>query len=144
MDGRSPDDLEIAEAPIAIIQIMMEDHHFDPDKRHLDRCYKNKQTKTAPVEVFNSDIDKARSLLQSINPSRLDDYDQWLKIGMAAHSAGDSLLADWEDLSSKNSKYKPGECAKKWDSFKRSGISLGTLQKFAKEDGWTPPPRVFS
>ena len=127
MDGRSPDDLEIAEAPLAIIKKMMEP----------------KKTKPAPVEVFNSDIDKARSLLQSINPNRIDDYDQWLKIGMAAHSAGDSLLADWEDLSQKNSKYKPGECSKKWDSFKRSGISLGTLQKFAKEDGWTPPPRVF-
>ena len=127
MDGRSPDDLEIAEAPLAIIQKMMEP----------------KKTKPAPVEVFNSDIDKARSLLQSINPNRIDDYDQWLKIGMAAHSAGDSLLADWEDLSQKNSKYKQGECAKKWDSFKRSGISLGTLQKFAKEDGWTPPPRIF-
>ena len=120
MDGRSPDDLEIAEAPLAIIQKMME-----PKKKN----------KPAPVEVFNSDIDKARSLLQSINPNRIDDYDQWLKIGMAAHSAGDSLLADWEDLSQKNSKYKQGECAKKWDSFKRSGISLGTLQKFAKEDG---------
>jgi len=128
MDGRSPDDLEIAEAPLAIIQKMME-----PKKKN----------KPAPVEVFNSDIDKARSLLQSINPNRIDDYDQWLKIGMAAHSAGDSLLADWEDLSQKNSKYKQGECAKKWDSFKRSGISLGTLQKFAKEDGWTPPPRIF-
>ena len=128
MDGRSPDDLEIAEAPLAIIQKMME-----PKKKN----------KPAPVEVFNSDIDKARSLLQSINPNRIDDYDQWLKIGMAAHSAGDSLLADWEDLSQKNSKYKQGECAKKWDSFKRSGISLGTLQRFAKEDGWTPPPRIF-
>ena len=128
MDGRSPDDLQIAEAPLAIIKKMME-----PKKKN----------KPAPVEVFNSDIDKARSLLQSINPNRIDDYDQWLKIGMAAHSAGDSLLGDWEDLSQKNSKYKQGECAKKWDSFKRSGISLGTLQKFAKEDGWTPPPRVF-
>ena len=128
MDGRSPDDLEIAEAPLAIIQKMMD----QPKKK-----------KATPVEVFNSDIDKARSLLQSINPNRIDDYDQWLKIGMAAHSAGDSLLADWEDLSQKNNKYKQGECAKKWDSFKRSGISLGTLQKFAKEDGWTPPPRIF-
>ena len=128
MDGRSPADLELAEAPLAIIEKMMD----QPKKK-----------KATPVQVFNSDIDKARSFLQSINPNRIDDYDQWLKIGMAAHSAGDSLLADWEDLSQKNSKYKPGECSKKWDSFKRSGISLGTLQKFAKEDGWTPPPRVF-
>jgi len=128
MDGRSPSDLELAEAPLAIIKKMMD---------------QQKKAKPVPVQVFNSDIDKARSLLQSINPNRIDDYDQWIKIGMAAHSAGDSLLADWEELSQRNSKYKPGECAKKWDSFKRSGISLGTLQKFAQEDGWAPPPRVF-
>ena len=128
MDGRSPADLELAEAPLAIIGKMMD---------------QQKKAKPVPVQVFNSDIDKARSLLQSINPSRIDDYDQWIKIGMAAHSAGDSLLADWEELSQKNSKYKSGECEKKWASFQRSGISLGTLQKFAKEDGWTPPPRSF-
>ena len=127
MEGRSPSDLELAEVPKAIIEKMMEP----------------KKQKPAPVEVFNSDIDKARSLLQSINPSRLDDYDTWLKIGMGAHSAGDSLLPDWIALSQKNSKYEDGECEKKWDSFKRSGISLGTLQKFAKEDGWVQPPRVF-
>ena len=63
---------------------------------------------------INSDTDKARSLLQSINPNRLDDYDAWLKIGMAAHSVGDnSLLYDWEQLSQKNSKYQSGECEKK-------------------------------
>ena len=100
--------------------------------------------KTPQIQTLNSDTDKARSLLQSINPNRLDDYDAWLKIGMAAHSVGDnSLLHDWEQLSQKNSKYQSGECEKKWASFKSSGVSLGTLQKFAKEDGWTPPPRSF-
>jgi predicted P-loop ATPase len=128
MDGRSPRDLEIAEAPLAIIEKMME-----PKKK-----------KASQIQTLNSDTDKARSLLQSINPNRLDDYDTWLKIGMAAHSVGDdSLLSDWENLSQKNSKYKSGECEKKWSSFKSSGVSLGTLQKFASEDGWTPPPRSF-
>jgi predicted P-loop ATPase len=129
MDGRSPRDIkEIAEAPIAIIEKMME-----PKKK-----------KTPQIQTLNSDTDKARSLLQSINPNRLDDYDDWLKIGMAAHSVGDnSLLHDWEQLSQKNSKYQSGECEKKWQSFKSSGVSLGTLQKFASEDGWTPPPRSF-
>ena len=131
MDGRSPRDIkEIAEAPIEIIKKMME-----PNKKKI---------KTPPIQTLNSDTDKARSLLQSINPSRLDDYDTWLKIGMAAHSVGDdSLLSDWEQLSQKNSKYKSGECEKKWSSFKSSGVSLGTLQKYATEDGWTPPPRTF-
>jgi hypothetical protein len=117
MDGRSPRDIKkIAEAPLAIIEKMME-----PKKK-----------KTPQIQTLNSDSDKARSLLQSINPSRLDDYDTWVKIGMAAHSVGDdSLLFDWEQLSQKNSKYQSGDCEKKWSSFKSSGVSLGTLQKFA-------------
>jgi hypothetical protein len=129
MDGRSPRDIKkIAEAPLAIIEKMME-----PKKK-----------KTPQIQTLNSDSDKARSLLQSINPNRLDDYDTWVKIGMAAHSVGDdSLLFDWEQLSQKNSKYQSGDCEKKWSSFKSSGVSLGTLQKFASEDGWTPPPRSF-
>ena len=114
MDGRSPSDLELAEAPFEIIEKMME---------------QKKKAKTPQIQTYNSDSDKARSLLQSINPNRLDDYDTWLKIGMAAHSVGDdSLLSDWEQLSQKNSKYKSGECEKKWSSFKSSGVSLGTLQ----------------
>ena len=129
MENRSPKDLEIAEAPLAIIEKMME---------------QKKKTTTPQIQTLNSDTDKARSLLQSINPNRLDDYDVWVKIGMAAHSVGDnSLLHDWEQLSQKNSKYQSGECEKKWQSFKSSGVSLGTLQKFASEDGWTPPPRSF-
>ena len=80
MENRSPKDLKIAEAPFAIIEKMME---------------QKKKITTPQVQTLNSDTDKARSLLQSINPNRLDDYDAWLKIGMAAHSVGDnSLLHD--------------------------------------------------
>ena len=128
MEGRSPSDLPLADAPESLLKMMME---------------KKKKTIT-PVQVFNSDSDKARSLLQSINPNRLDNYETWLAIGMGAHSVGDdSLLQDWIELSQKNSKFDPGKCEEKWKSFNRSGISLGTLQKFAKEDGWVQPPKQF-
>ena len=56
MENRSPKDLEIAEAPFAIIEKMME-----------------QKKKTPQIQTLNSDTDKARSLLQSINPNRLDD-----------------------------------------------------------------------
>ena len=89
MDGRSPRDLSIAQAPLAIIKKMME----------------QKKKKITQIKAYDSDSDKARSLLQSINPNRLDDYDSWLKIGMAAHSVGDdSLLQEWEALSQKKRK----------------------------------------
>ena len=120
MEQRSPDDIpEIAEAPTALIEKMFNE--------------------VSKPFIVNNQTEKVRSLLQAIDPSRLDDYDDWIKIGMAAHSVGDhSLLHDWEALSEKNGKYKSGECQLKWDSFKSSGISIGTLQKFARADGWTP------
>ena len=127
MNNRSPDDLPLATAPIELLKKMMD----------------TKKPSIKP-EIINSDIDKARSLLQSINPSRLDDYDTWIQIGMSLHSCADALLTDWIDISAAASNFNQGECEKKWQSFgKRSGVSLGTLVKYAKEDGWTPPPKTF-
>ena len=126
MDGRSPNDLPLATAPIELIQKM-----FDEPKKDKPKV----------PTVLNSDADKARSCLESINPDRLNDYEEWVAIGMAAHSVGDdSLLADWEALSQKNGKYQSGDCQKKWESFspKSGGYTIGTLQKMAQEDGWIP------
>ena len=127
MNNRSPDDLPLATAPTKLLEKMMD----------------FKKPSITP-QFIDSDIDKARSLLQSINPSRLDDYDSWIQIGMSLHSCSDSLLKDWIQLSQQALNFKNGECEKKWQSFgKRSGVSLGTLVKYAKEDGWTPPPKTF-
>ncbi|MDV3003003.1 MAG: hypothetical protein N5P05_004658 (plasmid) [Chroococcopsis gigantea SAG 12.99] len=59
---------------------------------------------------------------------------------MALKSVSDSLLPDWENWSRGSSKYKPGECDKKWSSFSADkGVTLGTLAHMAKEDGWQFP-----
>lgn len=131
----SPDDLEIAIAPFALIERML---------------------KPAPIpaaaiviEPRNSldDAARARSYLAALSPSRADDYDMWLEIGMSLHSIGDdSLLDDWQSWSQQSSKCKPADCAGKWRSFKKSGITLGTLGDMAKKDGWQssiPKPRRF-
>ena len=125
MEGRSPDDLPLAQAPQALIEKML------PVKK----------AKPVKVEVLNSDYDRAIGYLQSLSPSRADDYDMWFKVGMSLHSVGDDrLLSAWEDWSIQSSKYEPGACTDKWESFgKRSGITLGTLHEYAKQDGWIPP-----
>ncbi len=74
-----------------------------------------------------------------MSPSRADDYDEWLAVGMALQSVSDSLLADWDRWSSQSSKYKPGDCDKKWKSFKSSGVSIGSLAHMVKQDGWRSP-----
>lgn len=74
-------------------------------------------------------------LLKAIPPDC--SYDEWLKVGMALKHEGASLDI-WEDWSRGGSKYKPGECARKWNSFNRSEVTGGTLYHIAADYGYTP------
>jgi hypothetical protein len=62
----------------------------------------------------------------------------WLTIGMAieAHygQAGRALWDEWS-LTAKD-KHNPADQDRVWDSFKGSGISIGTLFHYAKHGGW--------
>jgi predicted P-loop ATPase len=129
----SPEDLDIAEAPLCLIERMLKPKSEPP---------------TLVLTQGPDDATRARSFLDALNPSRADDYDDWLSVGMALHSVGDdSLLDDWEHWSMKSSKHKPSDCQRKWSSFKKSGISLGTLGNMAKQDGWQskrPAPKTIN
>jgi hypothetical protein len=121
--GRSPSDVDIAEAPADLIARML------------------RQPIQPPLPLVTAagsdDTARARSYLEALQPSRADDYDQWLEVGMALHSVDDALLADWINWSAQSSKFKPGDCEHKWRGFKSGGgITLGTLGQLAKQDGW--------
>jgi predicted P-loop ATPase len=118
----SPEDLDLAEAPLCLIEKMLKP-----------------VAEPAPLLVVSGtdDAARARSYLEALSGSRADDYDDWLAVGMALHSVGDdTLLSDWEHWSAQSGKHKPSDCQRKWKSFKKSGISLGTLGDMAKKDGW--------
>ena len=116
----SPEDLDLAEAPLCLIEKMLKP-----------------VAQPAPLLVASDDAARARSYLEALSASRADDYDDWLAVGMALHSVGDDrLLGDWEHWSAQSNKHKPSDCQRKWKSFKKSGISLGTLGDMAKKDGW--------
>lgn len=126
----SPEDLELAEAPLCLIERMLKP-----------------VAEPAPLVVGTGtdDAARARSYLEALSGSRADDYDDWLAVGMALHSVGDdSLLDDWEHWSAQSGKHKPSDCQRKWRSFKKSGISLGTLGDMAKKDGWRSQRREQS
>jgi predicted P-loop ATPase len=123
--GHGPGDRDIAEAPLGLIERMLKP-----------------QPAPVPTELVQlpdpqADVDRARSYLAALNASRADDYDDWLAVGMSLHSLGDDTLLDaWEQWSAQSSKHKPSDCQRKWRSFKKSGITLGTLGDMAKKDGW--------
>lgn len=83
-------------------------------------------------------IEEVKSALGAIDPDLT--YEEWVRVGMAIHHGlGDRGLAFWDEWSSRGSKYKQGECAERWSSFRRSGITLGTLFFMATELGWRSP-----
>ena len=77
------------------------------------------------------------SLLNAIPPDC--SYDEWIKVGMALkHEGADCSV--WEDWSRGGSKYKEGECERKWRSFRRNDVTGGTLYHIATQCGYTPEP----
>jgi hypothetical protein len=77
--------------------------------------------------------------------SELDDYDAWLRVGMALSDRFPAEGAQlWEEWSARNSKHVDAECYAKVNSFKRSGGNVarfGTIVAIVRRNGGPPPPR---
>jgi len=125
LKDRSPADLPAAEAPSTLLQQMQ-----------------RKQPDPAPLlRIPETDSTRARDFLDRIPAADADDYDTWVKVGMALHSAGDdSLLQDWIRWSATSGKYEPGICQSKWKTFNSTsgGVSVGTLAHLAGHEKSRP------
>lgn len=78
-------------------------------------------------------------LLAYINPSILS-YQDWVNVGMALKYEGYTAM-DWDNWSQADSRYKRGECFKKWDTFNEKAgnvVTGATITQLAKENGWQP------
>ncbi|MDT9502454.1 AAA family ATPase [Streptococcus mutans] len=76
-------------------------------------------------------------LLDYIDPSILT-YQEWVNVGMALKHEGYTAI-DWDSWSQADSRYKKGECFKKWDTFKEEALSTvtgATITQMAKDNGW--------
>ena len=87
-------------------------------------------------------MEERQHLLDALNcipPSQLS-YQDWCSVGMALNQEGFSCNV-WDNWSRADSRYRPGECAKKWEGFGRSGgtpVTGGTLVNLAKQYGYAP------
>lgn len=105
--------------------------------RLYDRLFPSRPNTSAG----RSDRDTALAALNAIDDRRAADYSEWLLIGMALHSVADDLLDSWDAWSQRcPDKYVRGSCAEKWRGFRKSGVGLGSLIHWAREDGWKDIP----
>lgn len=80
-------------------------------------------------------------VLNNIEPAALT-YQEWVNVGMALEHEG-YTPAVWDDWSRRDpDRYHPGECARKWQSFRGAvyePVTAGTIVQYARDQGWTPP-----
>ena len=78
------------------------------------------------------------SALKAIDVSQVT-RSEWISVGMALKEEG-YPCSIWDDWSRNDVRYHPGECERKWRSFRGSGTPVkgGTIVQMAKERGWTP------
>ena len=83
-------------------------------------------------------LDDVADALQYLDESNRD---EWIQMGMAIRSEfGDEGFEVWNNWSSGYAKYDLRVCKTTWRSFRKRGISLGTLVKKAMDAGWKPQP----
>lgn len=82
-----------------------------------------------------------REPLAAIPCAQLD-RETWVKVGMALKATGYDV-SDWDAWSAADpDRYHPGECARKWRSFRRSSGVGGTyIITLAESYGWQRPER---
>lgn len=91
------------------------------------------------VEVLPGDEEEVRAALKLIQS---DDYDDWIRIGMALkNSLGDSSFSLWLEWSQKSAKYEDeAKCLETWDRFEPDGsLGIGTIFYKAQQNGWNGP-----
>jgi hypothetical protein len=96
----------------------------------------NLQPQKSPLNLTNKSefsLNDIESMLKHLNPD--SDYTDWVSVGMALKDYG-APFEIWNAWSAKGSKYNAHEMRQKWDSFKGSGTTIGTLCHMAKMNGW--------
>ena len=120
--GRSPADMQVADAPEWLLAPLMKSQAEPVSAEHRPST--------------SADIPRALELLKHIPAADADNYDAWLAVGMALHSVDDSLIHDWVQWSKSSSKFDEEVCLRKWLSFKGSGVTIGTLHHYAERTGY--------
>ena len=67
-----------------------------------------------------------------------DDYDEWIKVGMALYGAPGGLTL-WDQWSATADNYDPAQMEAKWDSFANTSVSLASVFYLAQQHGWDIP-----
>ena len=78
------------------------------------------------------------SALNALDVASLS-YQEWVQVGMALQAEGYDCSV-WENWSRNDRRYHPGECERKWRTFRTTAgaVKGGTIVQMARDRGWAP------
>jgi len=87
-----------------------------------------------------------KTLLSLLKKHRVNDYNEWFRIGALLYNEGEDNLDVWKEWSSTSTKYNESHCDKLWNETyprypEEKRIHLASLQKMAREDS---PSQYFT
>jgi P4 family phage/plasmid primase-like protien len=80
--------------------------------------------------------EEIRELVDLLKWEDFEGYDDWLHLGMCIRNLNIDWIDIWIDFSKQSSKYKEGECEKRWKTFttnRKNLLSIGSLINWVKK-----------
>jgi P4 family phage/plasmid primase-like protien len=114
------------------------DINAECEKNGVNDIIKSCQNKYDLSPGKEDEIKQAIILTEMLSSKRADDRCDWLNVGLVLHNIDESLEDIWDKFSKRSSKFKDGECEKKWKSFRKpmgsNLLTVGSLRYWAKMD----------
>jgi hypothetical protein len=132
--------LKLRGRPVDPATIMPSD--FDPETRRSRIIHPAQLVDEAPIVGWRHghDVLMACDALSHLGDEYRNDYQEWLRVGMALRQLGPDGFALWDAWSRPSPKYEAGATTAKWASMApgtaSGGVTLGTLFMLASKEGW--------
>lgn len=87
------------------------------------------------MQHTTEELEIVEQLMDLLNPQRASDYHTWIRVGWCARTIDYRLLDKWIEFSRKSPKFGgEDECTKYWEFMKETGLGMGTMIMWAKQD----------
>jgi len=94
---------------------------------------------TATTETMTVDPKTVSELRSALLHMRSDEYELWIRIGLALKELGDTGRGLWLEWSVTSEKYNAKEAGKKWEGFDPQGTGYQAVFAEAQRRGWVNP-----
>jgi hypothetical protein len=120
--------------PLVLVRGEMEDTFISlvPDECELAEVPEEPKKKMGrPRKVVENTL--IGDILAEIDLKRIDDYEMWLQMGFICFNESVDVGV-WEKASERSTKYRHGDCDKKWKTFTKGHLGIAKLWLWLKED----------